>query len=134
MHGFDVNWLAVLCAALAKFAIGGVWYSPSVFGPRWGAFVGSTPEAFRARMVPAMLTDLVSGFVLAWVLANVLKFTGAVGLIPGARVSFFLWLGFIATTLISTTMYEGRPIALFGINAGYWLVSMLIMGGLIGAW
>jgi hypothetical protein len=119
---------------VAKFAIGGVWYSPPVFGPRWGAFVGSTPEAFRARMMPAMVTDLVSGFVLAWVLANVLKFTGAVGLIPGARVSFFLWLGFIATTLISTTMYEGRPIALFGINAGYWLVSMLIMGGLIGAW
>ena len=25
MHGFDVNWLAVLVAALAKFAIGGLW-------------------------------------------------------------------------------------------------------------
>jgi hypothetical protein len=134
MHGFDVNWLAVSCAALVKFAIGGVWYSPPVFGPRWRAIVGITPEAFKANMIPAMVTDLVSGFVLAWVLANVLKFTGAVGLIPGARVSFFLWLGFVAKTLISTTVYEGRPIAFFGINAGYWLVSMLIMGGLIGAW
>jgi hypothetical protein len=134
MHGFDVNWLAVSCAALAKFAIGGVWYAPPVFGPRWGALVGVTPDGFRARMLPAMLTDLVAGFVLAWVLANVLKFTGAVGLIPGARVSFFLWLGFVATPLLSTTVYEGRPIVLFAINAGYWLVAMLVMGGLIGAW
>jgi hypothetical protein len=134
VHGFDVNWLAVLCAALAKFAIGGVWYSPPVFGPRWGAIVGVTPEAFKARMGRAMITDLAASFVLAWVLANVLKFTGAAGLIPGARVAFFLWLGFVATPFLSTTVYEGRPAALFGINAGYWLVSMLIMGGLIGVW
>jgi hypothetical protein len=134
MHGFDVNWPAVLCAAVAKFAIGGVWYSPPVFGPRWGAIVGVTPDAFKARMVQSMVTDLVASFVLAWVLANVLKFTGAVGLVPGARVSFFLWLGFVATPLLSTTVYEGRPIALFGINAAYWLISMLLMGGLIGAW
>jgi hypothetical protein len=132
MHGFDVNWLAVPIAALAKFAIGGVWYSPAVFGPRWGAIVGVSPEAFKARMVPAMITDLAASLVLAWVLANVLKFTGAVGLVPGMRVSFFLWLGFVATPLISTTVYEGRPMALFGINASYWLVSMLVMGAIIG--
>src|ERR1700729_21147 len=132
MHGFDVNWLAVSCATLAKFAIGGGWDSPPVVGPRWGAIVGATPDAFKARMIPAMITDLASGFVLAWVLANVLKFTGAIGLIPGARVSFFLWLGFGATPLISTTVYEGRPLALFAINASYWLVSMLVMGAIIG--
>ena len=134
MHGFDVNWLAVLAAALAKFAIGGVWYSPLVFGPRWGAIVGVSPEAFKARMGSAMAADLAASLVLAWVLANVLKFTGAVGLVPGVRVSFFLWLGFVATPLLSTTVYEGRQIVLFGINGGYWLVSMLVMGGIIGVW
>jgi hypothetical protein len=134
MHGFDVNWLAVVVAAVVKFAIGGVWYSPPVFGPRWGAIVGVSPDAFKARMVPAMITDLIASLLLAWVLANVLKFTGAIGLIPGVRVSFFLWLGFVAPPLMSTTVYEGRPIALFGINAAYWLVSMLVMGGIIGAW
>jgi hypothetical protein len=133
MHGFDVNWLAILIAALAKFAIGGVWYSPQVFGPRWGAIVGVSPEAFKASMARAMIVDILASLVLAWVLANVLKFTGAVGLVPGVRVAFFLWLGFVATPLISTTIYEGRPMALFGINGGYWLISMLVMGGIIGA-
>ena len=124
MHGFDVNWLAVLVAAVAKFAIGGVWGSPPVFGPRWGSLVGVTPDAFKARMGVAMITDLVASVVLAWVLANVLKFTGAVGLIPGMRVSFFLWLGFVATPLLSTTTCTkaGRLHCLF-INASYWLVG-----------
>ena len=134
MHGFDVNWLAVLVAALAKFVIGGVWYSPPVFGPRWGAIVAVSPEAFKARMVPAMVTDLLASLVLAWVLANVLKFTGATGLVPGVRVSFFLWLGFVATPLLSTTVYEGRPLALFLVNGAYWLVSIMVMGAVIGAW
>jgi hypothetical protein len=133
MHGFDVNWLAILIAALAKFAIGGAWYSPPVFGPGWGAIVGVSPEAFKSRMLRAMIVDILASLVLAWVLANVLKFTGAIGLVPGVRVSFFLWLGFVATPLISTTVYEGRSMALFGINGGYWLVSMLVMGGIIGA-
>ncbi len=134
MHGFDVNWLAVLAAALAKFVIGGAWYSPPMFGPRWGAIVGVSPEAFKARMAPAMVTDLVASLVLAWVLANVLKFTGVAGLVPGVRVSFFLWLGFVATPLLSTTVYEGRPLALFVINGGYWLVSIMVMGAVIGVW
>jgi hypothetical protein len=133
MHGFEVNWLAIAGATLAKFAIGGVWYSPVAFGPRWGAIVGVTPEAFKARMMPSMIVDLLSSLVMAWVLANVLKFTGAMGLIPGVRVSFFLWLGFVATPLLSTTMYEGRKLGLFWINGAYWLVSMLVMGGLIGS-
>jgi len=134
MHGFDVNWLAVLVAAIVKFAIGGVWYSPVAFGPRWGRIVGVSPEAFKTRMMPAMITDLIASLVMAWILANVLKFTGAVGLIPGVRVSFFLWLGLVATPLLSTTIYEGRPIALFGINGAYWLISILVMGGIIGVW
>ena len=32
MHGFEVNFPAVLAAAVARFAIGGVWYAPFAFG------------------------------------------------------------------------------------------------------
>jgi hypothetical protein len=133
MHGFNVNWLAVVIAAVAKFVIGGLWYSPPLLGPRWGAIVGVSPDAFKARMAPAMITDFAASLVLSWILANSLQFMGAVGLIPGMRTAFFLWLGFIATTLLSTTMYEGRPLALLWINGGYFLLSLLAMGAIIGA-
>ncbi len=134
MHGFDVNWLAVLAAAIARFAIGGVWYAPFAFGPAWGRMVGVSPEAFKARMARAMIVDFIAGFVLAWVLANLLQFLGVHQFVSGARTSFFLWLGFIAMPFLSMTVYEGRKCQLFAITSGFWLVSMLVMGGLIGVW
>jgi Protein of unknown function (DUF1761) len=30
-----VNWLAVIAAALSSFLLGGLWYSPAVFGRAW---------------------------------------------------------------------------------------------------
>ena len=134
MHGFDVNWLAVLSAAIARFVIGGIWFAPFAFGPGWGRAVGIEAEAAKARMGRAMLVDFVAGFVLAWVLANLFQFLGVNRVVSGARVAFFLWLGFIAAPFLSMTMYEGRPMKLFGITAGFWLVAMLAMGGLIGGW
>ena len=134
MHGFEVNWLAVLIAAIVRFAIGGVWFAPFAFGPSWGRLVGIDAEAARARMARAMIVDFIAGFVLAWVLANVLQFLGVNRFVSGARVSFFLWLGFIAMPFLSMTMYEGRPMRLYAVTSGFWLVSLLAMGGLIGMW
>ncbi|MSP02262.1 MAG: DUF1761 domain-containing protein [Acetobacteraceae bacterium] len=134
MHGFEVNWLAVLAAAVVRFAIGGVWFAPFAFGPAWGRMLGIEHEAMKARMGRAMVVDFIAGCVLAWVLANLLQFLGVNRLVSGARVSFFLWLGFIAMPFLSMTMYEGRPLSLFAITGGFWLVSLVVMGGLIGAW
>ena len=134
MHGFDVNWLAVFSAAVIRFVIGGLWFAPFAFGPAWGRMVGVDAAAMKARMGRAMVVDFLAGLVLAWVLANLLQFLGVTRLVAGARTSFFLWLGFIAMPFLSMTMYEGRPWPRFAITAGFWLVSMLVMGGLIGAW
>ena len=92
MHGFDVNWLAVLLAAIVRFAIGGVWFAPFAFGPAWGRMVGINAEAAKARMGRAMAVDFIAGFILAWVLANVLQFLGVNRLVSGLgslRCRFF---------------------------------------------
>jgi len=133
MHGFDVNWAGVLGAAVARFAIGGIWYAPFAFGPPWQRLLNIDPVAAKARMPRAMVGDFIAGFVLAWVLANLLSFLHIDRFVSGARVSFFLWLGFIAMPFLSMTLYEGRKLVLFAITSGFWLVSMLAMGGLIGA-
>lgn len=134
VHGFDVNWLAVLAAAVVRFAIGGLWFAPFAFGPAWGRMVRIDAASARARMARAMAVDFAAGFVCAWVLANLFLFLHIDRFVSGARTAFFLWLGFVATAFLSSAMYEGRPIKLFAIVSGFWLVSMLAMGGLIGAW
>jgi len=48
----------------------------------------------------------------------------------GARV----WLEFVAPVLGAQHVFEGRPLAYFGITAGYPLLGMLVMGAIVGAW
>ena len=36
-----LNWLAVLVAAVSTFLIGGLWYSPAMFGRAWMSANGS---------------------------------------------------------------------------------------------
>ncbi len=36
----DLNWLAVLVAGVAFFALGGLWYSNLMFGKQWSLAVG----------------------------------------------------------------------------------------------
>src|SRR5436190_23008814 len=31
----NINWLAVLVAGISAFVLGGVWYSPALFGKAW---------------------------------------------------------------------------------------------------
>lgn len=47
----------------------------------------------------------------------------------------FLYGFFIAVPLIGTNaLFERRGFKYIAINAGYWIVSMIIMGGIICAW
>jgi hypothetical protein len=49
------------------------------------------------------------------------------------RAGFLLWQGFVGTVLATEYMYEARP-RMFLLNAGYWLISMVMMGAIVGGW
>ena len=58
---FDVNWIAVIGAALAGFLVGGIWYGP-IMGKRWMGAVGLTEEQVQrlaeyAAIVRVTLSD-----------------------------------------------------------------------------
>ena len=55
-------------------------------------------------------------------------------ILTGAFVGLICWLGFFAATQFPQGIYENRPLKLFAINAGYWFVGLLIIGGLLAAW
>lgn len=49
-------------------------------------------------------------------------------------IGVFAWAGFVVTVLAVTTFFGGRPRTLWLINAGYQLVALVLMGGLLGGW
>ncbi len=63
----NVNWLAVGVGTVLAFMLGGLWYSPKLFGAKWMEGVGISEEAGSGQPVPALLAQFVATFLLAWI-------------------------------------------------------------------
>ena len=62
----NVNWLAVGVGTVLAYVLGGLWFSPKLFGANWAEGVGVTVgEGGPARA--ALATQFVATFLLAWV-------------------------------------------------------------------
>jgi len=131
-----VNWLAVVVAAVVYFVIGALWYS-MLFGNAWMIGIGKTEAqimAERPNPTMAFVITFICNLILSSVLAQVIVATGKATAMHGMRVAFIAWAGFIATTLMMNYQFEVRTFTLWAINAGYPLIGMLIMGGILGSW
>jgi len=132
-----INYVAVLVAAIAGYAVGALWYSV-LFGKPWMRLMGITPEQIEANKGKSMGKMYVMGFVGTLVTSYVLAhFVGmaAISTVSGAlQLGFWLWLGFIATVLLGSVLYESRPWMLYIINVAHYLVAMLVMAVILGLW
>jgi hypothetical protein len=127
------NIWAVLVAALSTFLIGGLWYSPAVFGKAWMRENGFTEESMKGA-------NMVKIFGLAFFLALVASFNLTMFMGPenrpemGAFWGFLEGFGWFATFIGTHYLFERRSFKLFLINAGYSIVSLTIMGVILAAW
>jgi len=134
MEEIAINWWAVIVAAIVKFAIGAAWYAPQVFGKQWQAEIGMTQEQVRANMAPALVAEIITDLVMAAVLVCFIRYAGATTLVWGAVAGFLIWLGFMATVSIAQVFYEKKSWRLWSINNGYLVVSLIVMGAILGVW
>jgi len=132
-----INYWAIVVAALAYFFLGGVWYT--LLTEQWLRALGTTKEEIMARAggsdspVP-YITSFLCNLLVAYVLWWVINATGRSSAMRGMHIGLLMWLGFVATTLLTEYSFEVRPHSLFAINAGYPLIGMVIMGAILGAW
>ena len=127
-----INYLAVLVAAILNMAIGALWYSPLLFARPWMRLTGRKMGEGNAGLGYALAA--LCSLVTAYVLAHFISLVNANSFGTGAATGFWAWLGFVATAFAASFAFEGRPSRLFGIVTGYSLVSLVLMGGLLGAW
>lgn len=127
-----VSFLATGLAALAGFMVGSLWYGP-LFGKAWQRETGLTQEDLRGANMPLIfgLTFLINVFA-ALVLGYLLKVTGFAGLGSGALAGGCLGLGFVVPALAVNYLFARKPLALFLIDAGYWVLIYAVMGAVIG--
>jgi hypothetical protein len=129
----QLNYWAVLVAALSTFLLGGVWYSPAVFGKAWMKENGFTEESMKG-------SNMVKIFGLAFLLAlisavNLAMFIGPdADVTMGAFYGFAAGAGWVATFVGTHYLFERRSFKLFLINAGYSIVALTIMGVIVALW
>ncbi len=139
----EVNYLAVLLAAVASMVVGFVWYSPMLFGKQWSKLMGFTTEGIKKAQKEmgkwygvSFVLALVTAYVLTHVMAMAMNFFHYSPVSTGLTSAFWMWLGFImpvqATGVIFGKEHGKDQWKIFGINTGYQLVSLLVMGVVIG--
>jgi hypothetical protein len=133
------NYWAILVAALACFCFEAVWYS--LFMATWLNGTGRTVESIEQAGKAAGLSEWMmygTAFVCAAVMATAIscitQLTGPQTAARGVKAGALLWLGFVATVWATEYVFEVRPLSLFAVNAGFWLVGMVVMGAVVGGW
>jgi Protein of unknown function (DUF1761) len=129
------NHVAILVAAIANFVLEAGWYS--AFYSTWVSGIGRTDEWLKQNSpnrALQYLTAIVASAVAAAVISYAVQCPGPQTLLRGVAVGFWLWLGFVLTTWATEYIFEVRPFSLLAVNAGFWLVGMMLMGGIVGAW
>lgn len=128
----ELNYLAILLSALSTFLIGGLWYSPALFGKAWMKENGFKEEDMKDA-------NMVKIFGLAFVLALISAINLAMFMGPekdvtmGAAYGFAAGFGWVATFVGTHYLFERKSFKLFLINAGYSVVALTIMGVIIVA-
>ncbi len=134
MNVQEINFLAVVAAAVSAFVVGGLWYSPLLFGAAWmraNHFTEDQVAGFsKARMFGwSFPLFLIMAANLAIFLADP-KTDWIWGMTAGALAG----VGWVAPAIAVVGLFENKSWLYITINAGYNMVTLTLMGLILGAW
>lgn len=128
----DIHWLAVLAAAVSIFVLGGLWYSPMLFGNTWNRLAGAPPKGQGGHPAKvfglAFVFGLIAAIVYAWLMP------AAADWVTGLKQGLLVGFGFAATSFGINYQFGNRPFALWAIDAGYHTLQFGLYGVIIGVW
>ncbi len=129
----QINYLAVLAAAVSAFVLGGLWYGP-LFGKTWMRASGVTPDTDQRSGHGAKV--FIISFI--WALLGALLFAMFLG--PAPALAFATAVGFgagliwVAGSFAINYQFEGKPARLLLVNGGYHAVQYTLYGLILGLW
>lgn len=155
----EINFIALLLAALSTLVVGFIWYHPNVFGTIWMKESGMTEDKMKgSNMILIFGMSVFYAFLISFVLQMlVIHQWGAMGMIGGdptkalpsysafmtdygsafrtfkhgALHGFMTGLFFALPIIGVGALYERRSWKYVLIAGGYWVITCMIMGGII---
>jgi hypothetical protein len=157
----EINFIALLLAAVVTLVVGFIWYNPNVFGKIWMRENNLTQEQLKTGNMLKIfgLTYVFSLMITVTLMSLTIHQSGAIGMVGGpplldsAKPSFAAFMAdygtayrtfkhgalhgfmsglFFALPIIGINgLFERRSWKYILIHAGYWIVTLTLMGGII---
>lgn len=127
---YEVNFLAIALGAVSAMVVGALWYGP-LFGKVWMGLVGVSKkdlEAAKNKMMMLYGVSFLAYLVMAFGMSYVVSVNNATSAGEGAFAAFWVWLPFVATTMLITNLFQNKPFKLTVVDSGYHLVNLVVMG------
>ena len=132
---WDVNYIAVVVAAVVGMVIGAVYYMPQVVGKAWMNAIGKTEKDLPGANRPILYVfAAIFTLLLATMLAAAIGWADAHTVGKGALVGLLFWIGLAIPIVGTVFMFEGRKLANHAITGGHYLIALVVKGAIIGAW
>ncbi|MFC3034776.1 DUF1761 domain-containing protein [Pseudoalteromonas fenneropenaei] len=126
-----INILAVCVAAASSFVLGGLWYSPLLFGKAWMEGCGLTElDVQQANMKVTFAGAIVLTLIATVFFALVLGPKPVLG--EAVLTGLVIGLTWVSAAMGISYLFEQRPLKLFLINAGYHICQFLLIGLVLG--
>lgn len=129
----QINWLSVLVAALAAFALGSLWYSPILVGKVWQAESKLSDDDIKGANMPVIFgTSFILNIIAVIALDMFLGKDATVSF--ALTASLIVAIAWIATAFGTSYMFSRKSFKLYLIDAGYYVIYYAIIGIILGAW
>jgi hypothetical protein len=134
----NVSWLSLVIATLIPMVVGFIYYHKAVFGNAWLVSIGKTEEDLKGgNMVMMMGISLVMAFLIAFFMLSFCNGEGQEGNFDtfkhGAAHGVIISLFFVIPIFVTNGLFERKPWSNIFINAGYWIITLALVGGVVDA-
>ncbi|MFX0164791.1 MAG: DUF1761 domain-containing protein [Candidatus Hodarchaeota archaeon] len=129
----EINWLAVVVAAIIYFVILFFWYFPSAFGNMWLKLVGKESEP-KSKIIRDTIIMIPSSFITVLIIDVVMILAGTTDIGPALLLNLLLWVGLVGIIGINQSNFNDRGLKLFLIEYIPYLVCFLIAGIILAVW
>jgi cytochrome bd-type quinol oxidase subunit 2 len=136
MNWLGLNWLAILCAGVAYWVLGFVWYS-LLFGRIWAneqiRHRGQPPSA-GGPMGPKLISTFVCNLLAAAAMAYLIKRTGFADMNHAVKIAVATGIGFAGTAVTILSVWESKPTKIWFIDASFYFVGAILLATILICW
>ncbi|MFD5828538.1 DUF1761 domain-containing protein [Lentzea sp. NPDC060358] len=133
----DLNWSAVVVAAIAYFALGTVWYAEYAFGRAYQRASGWDLNKPEKTSPVVFVVPLTTCFVLTFVTAMIGAASATDTIMEGILLGLVVGVGIALPVRFVTGSYDmtkPAPLTFAAIGAGYHVVGLTLAGAILGQW